>query len=167
MLVESMAGGPKGPPYELLAAFDEAFNRRAWHGATLLQSIRGVNKNVASWRPAANRHNIWEVVVHAAFWKHVVRERLTGKKDPTFPYAGRDWFVCPSDDRMFKADVALIKSEHQKLRKVIAGISRAGLEKPLRGRRHHTASFTIRGITAHDLYHAGQIQLLKALARRT
>lgn len=167
MLVRSMAGGPKGPPYELLATFDEAFNRRAWHGATLLQSIRNVDEATASWRPAAGRHNIWEVVVHAAFWKHVVRERLTGKKDTTFPYAGRDWFVCPSGDRSFRADVALLKSEHQKLRKVIGALGRSTLEKPVRGRRHHTAAFTIRGITAHDLYHAGQIQLLKVLARRT
>ena len=149
---------------QLLIAFDEAFNRRAWHGATLLQSIRDVDETTASWRPAPGRHNVWEVVVHAAFWKHEVRERLTGKKDATFPYVGRDWFPRPNGSRTFKDDVALLKSEHQQLRKVIAGISRAALEKPVHRRRHHTASFTIRGITAHDLYHAGQIQLLKALA---
>ena len=119
----------------------------------------------ASWRPASGRHNVWEVVVHAAFWKHVARERLTGKKDATFPYEGEDWFTCPNGSRAFTDDVALLKSEHQKLRKIISGLSRAAFEKPVHGRRHHTAAFTIRGITAHDLYHAGQIQLLKALAR--
>jgi hypothetical protein len=30
---------------------------------------------------------------------------------------------------------------------------------------HDTAAYTIRGIAAHDLYHAGQIQLLKRLQR--
>lgn len=148
----------------LFTAFNEAFTRGSWHGATLLQSIRGVNESMASWRPAPGRHNIWEVVVHAAFWKHVVRERLTGKKDTTFPYAGRNWFVCPSGDRTFKADIALLKSEHKKLRAIVAGLGRAALEKPVHGRRNDTAAYTIRGITAHDLYHAGQIQLLKALA---
>ena len=150
---------------QLLSAFDEAFNKRAWHGPTLLQSIEGVDEATASWRPAPRRHNIWEVVVHAAFWKHVARERLTGKTDATFPYGGRDWFACPNDARSFEDDVALLKSEHRKLRKVIVGIRRAALDKPAKGRRHHTAAFTIRGITAHDLYHAGQIQLLKTLAR--
>jgi len=152
---------------QLLSAFDEAFNRSGWHGATLAQSIQGVDDKVASWRPAPDRHNIWEVVVHAAFWKHVVRERLTGKKDATFPYAGRNWFVCPSGERTFKTDVALLKSEHKKLRAVISGLGRAALEKAVHGRRNDTAAYTIRGITAHDLYHAGQIQLLKVLARRT
>jgi hypothetical protein len=33
--------------------------------------------------------------------------------------------------------------------------------------KRHTVSFTARGIAAHDLYHTGQIQLLKALRRRT
>lgn len=150
---------------QLLLAFDEAFSRRAWHGATLWQSIRDVDEATASWRPAPDRHSIWEVVVHAAFWKHVVRERLTGKKDDTFSYAGRDWFSCPNGSRSFKDDVSLLKREHQQLRKVVGALGRAALEKPVHGRRHHSAAFTIRGITAHDLYHAGQIQLLKALAR--
>lgn len=148
----------------LLPAFDETFNRRGWHGTTLLQSVRGVDETLASWRPAAGRHNIWEIVVHAAFWKHLVRERLTGKKDPSFPYAGEDWFTCPSGSRTFKDDVALLKREHRRLRVVIGAIGRSALDKPVHGRRHHTAAFTIRGITAHDAYHAGQIQLVKALA---
>ena len=151
----------------LLSAFDEAFNRSGWHGANLLQSIQGVDDKGAAWRPAPGRHNIWEVVVHAAFWKHVVRERLTGKKDKTFPYAGRNWFVCPNGDRTFKADVALLKSEHKQLRAIVVGTSRAALEKPVHRRRNDTAAYTIRGITAHDVYHAGQIQLLRALAKRT
>jgi hypothetical protein len=147
---------------QLLTAYREAFTSRGWHGATLLESLKDVDQTTASWRPSPRRHNIWEVVVHAAYWKRIVRERLTGKPDTTFPYAGDDWFACPNGSRTFAQDIALLKREHQRLGKTIGAIGRA-LHKPVHGKRN-SAAFTIRGIIAHDLYHAGQIQLLKALA---
>ena len=49
----------------LLDLVDEAFDRKAWHGTTLLGSIRGVSVDAAAWRPAPRRHNIWELTLHA------------------------------------------------------------------------------------------------------
>ena len=49
---------------------DEAFDRRSWHGTNLRGSIRGLPRSTAAWRPAPDRHNIWELVVHAAYWKY-------------------------------------------------------------------------------------------------
>ncbi|MCA1586668.1 MAG: hypothetical protein LC791_18490 [Acidobacteria bacterium] len=83
----------------LLDLLDEAFDRKSWHGANLRGSIRALTPAVAAWRPAEGRHNIWELVVHAAYWK----------------------------------------------------------ERP---HPHRLDS----GHCAHDLYHAGQIQLIKRLA---
>src|SRR5919204_2794110 len=61
----------------LLDLVDEAFDRRAWHGPTLYRSVRGVTSAQAVWRPAPGGHNIWEVLLHAAYWKHQVRRRLS------------------------------------------------------------------------------------------
>ena len=61
----------------LVASVEEAFRHRSWHGTNLRGSIRGLTPAEASWRPAAGRHNIWELVVHAAYWKYVVRRKLT------------------------------------------------------------------------------------------
>jgi uncharacterized protein YecT (DUF1311 family) len=47
---------------------------------------------------------------------------------------------------------------------VIAAYPADALDKPI-DRKKQTAAFSIRGIAAHDLYHAGQIQLLKRLQR--
>jgi hypothetical protein len=158
----------------LIALVDEAFDRKAWHGTTLLGSLRGVSAATAAWRPAPSRHNIWEVAVHAAYWKYAVRRLLTGEKRGSFVFTGSNWFRRPgasdgstssarSAERDWANDVKALVEEHRRLREAIARFPEAALSKRLKGKAYD-ASFTIRGIAAHDLYHAGQIQLLKKLA---
>ena len=160
-----------GPLNLLLASIDEAFDRGSWHGPTLLGSIRGVTARQAAWRPGPRRHNIWEVAVHAAYWKYAVRRGLTGEKRRSFALKGSNWFPRPvgklgaGSERMWEEDVRLLIDQHRRLRAAIADFPVRALERPVQGRRH-TAVYTIRGIAAHDLYHAGQIQLLKRLQAR-
>jgi uncharacterized damage-inducible protein DinB len=144
----------------LLHLIDEAFDRKAWHGPNLRGSIRGLDEKAVSWRPAPSRHSIREVVLHAAYWKYAVRRRLTGEKRGSFPLTGSNWFPAPR--RSWKEDVTLLESEHRKLRAVVASLSDSALERKPHGSKQ-TALRMIAGIAAHDIYHAGQIQLLKRL----
>ncbi len=150
-----------------LALLDEAFETKAWHGPTLRGSVRGLTAKRAAWRPASARHNIWEIVVHAAYWKYAVRRRLVGEKRGSFAYPGSNWFPRPSvpDEEAWRADVARLVEEHRKLRAVVAGLTPTALRPPTRGGSGGNVRL-IRGIAAHDLYHAGQIQLLKRLGPR-
>jgi hypothetical protein len=145
---------------------DEGFDKSSWHGTTLLGSLRGMSLTTASWRPAPNRHNIWEIVVHAAYWKYAVRRRLTDDKRGSFPLKGSNWFARPDqspDRRQWRDEVGLLVGEHRALRDAVARLSLRDLAKPIGGRR--TIAHLVRGIAAHDLYHAGQIQLIKRLRR--
>ncbi len=54
----------------LLRELDQAYDKKAWHGTTLRGSLRGLTVKEARWRPARGRHNIWELVLHAAYWKY-------------------------------------------------------------------------------------------------
>jgi hypothetical protein len=148
----------------LVDLLDEAFERVAWHGPTLRGSIRGVTAAGASWRPSPGRHNIWELTVHAAYWKYAVRRRITGEGRGAFAYRGSNWFPRPSsrDETAWKADVKLLVAEHRRLREVVARLKPRDLATKVQGRRQPLA-YMVRGIAAHDLYHAGQIQLLKRL----
>lgn len=145
-------------PIESLA---EAFTGPAWHGPSLRSSLRGVTDELASWRPAAGRHNIWEIVVHAAYWKHIVRQRLTGGRD-RFPLRGRNWFARPGGGRSWSDDRALLDAEHQRLLAAVARLDRRDLGRTVHAGQ--SAEANIRGIAAHDVYHAAQVQLIKALA---
>jgi hypothetical protein len=150
----------------LLDALDEAYDRRSWHGTNLRGSIRGLPRAVANWRPAPDRHNIWELVVHAAYWKYAVRRRLTGEKRGSFPLAGSNWWRRPDEDSdaAWSHDVALLAAEHRALRAAVARLPAARFGRQAPG-SPFTYAALIRGAAAHDLYHAGQIQLLKRLVR--
>lgn len=151
---------------QLLAIVDQAYDCRSWHGTNLRGSIRGLSAERAAWRPGPARHNIWEIVVHAAYWKYAVWRRLTGEKRGSFALKGSNWFTRPETpgDRAWREDVALLERTHRSLRVAIDAFPSARLDAKAPGGT--TAYFAlISGIAAHDLYHAGQIQLLKRLAR--
>jgi hypothetical protein len=149
-----------------LSLLDEAYKRAAWHGPNLRGSIRGLTAHEAAWRPKAERHNIWEIVVHAAYWKYTVRRRLLGEKRGSFSLQGSNWFLRPLDrsEKAWRADIALLDREHQRLRAAVAALPPEYLDRPSRGSKT-LARRLIVGIALHDVYHAGQIQLIKKLAR--
>ena len=143
----------------LLALLDEAFDKKSWHGPNLRGALRGLSAHQAAWRPAPGRHNIRELVVHAAYWKYIVRRRLTGEKRGSFPRAGSNWPAVGAEAGGWKQDVALLEAEHRQLRAAVAAL-KAGRRADWPGVLH-----MVRGVAAHDLYHAGQVQLLKRLQR--
>jgi hypothetical protein len=151
----------------LLRIVDEAYERKAWHGPNLRGSIRGLDVREASWRPASGRHNIWEIVVHAAYWKYIVRRRLRGEKKGSFPLKGSNWFLRPAalTPAAWRSDLALLEDMHRTLRAAIAGLAPRDLSRTAPGSTASTGAI-VSGIAAHDVYHAGQIQLLKRLCRR-
>jgi hypothetical protein len=149
----------------ILQSLDEAFDRKSWHGTNLRGSVRGLTAAQAAWRPAPGRHNVWETVVHAAYWKYTVRRRLLGEKRGSFALTGSNWFARPDggvSETAWRADVNLLAAEHKALRAAVeaweAGAAGAGLSR-------EDAVHLLIGIAFHDIYHAGQIQLIKRLMR--
>src|SRR5687767_11428718 len=140
----------------LLAAMDEAYEKNGWHGTTLRNAVRGVEGEAVYWRPAPGRHNVWELTVHAAYWKYVARRRLLGgMKRGSFPLKGSNW-IASADQASWDEVVELLEEQHRALREVVASLDAKSLADRKKVR-------LVYGITAHDLYHAGQIQLVKKL----
>ena len=148
----------------LVQVLDQAFDVRAWHGTTLKGSIRGIKTPLAVWRPAPKRHNIWEIMLHTAYWKYAIRRNLTGEPRGTFSREGSNWPALPSRSTAatWKADVAFLRDEHTKLREAVASLSPKKLRATRRGMKWRNEQY-IYGAASHDLYHAGQIQLIKRL----
>src|SRR5215471_18534104 len=110
----------------LLTIIDQAYDHKSWHGTNLRGSIRGLKAADAALRPSPNRHNIWEIVVHAAYWKYVVRRRLLNEPRGSFPLKGSNWFPRPGGDESeaaWKSDVSFLNETHKSLRNAVAGLS--------------------------------------------
>ena len=147
----------------LLQMLDDAYDHHAWHGTNLRGALRGVTAEEAQWRPANGRHNIWELALHCAYWKYTVRRRITGEKRMSFARKGSDWFPLPDEpsERAWREDLALLESEHRALRALISKLTPEQLHE--KRHRRYTNMQMLYGVASHDLYHCGQIQLLKRL----
>ncbi len=148
----------------LIALLEDGFHRRAWHGTNLVGSIRGLDPAVAAWRPGPGRHSIWELIVHCAYWKYAVTRLLTGAKRGSFPYDGSNFFARDGGSAAeLKRDVALLKRCHRDLIVAVSRVKARELAQKPAGGKKWTREASIRGAACHDIYHAGQIQLIKRL----
>lgn len=105
--------------------------------------------------------------MHAAYWKYVARRRITAAAAGSFPLAGSNWF--PADARPTRStwarDLALLDAEHRRLRDAVAALTPRTLRRTTS--RSRVASDEVLGAAYHDVYHAGQIQLIKRLLNET
>jgi len=146
----------------ILQLFEEAFERKTWHGPNLWQSLKGVTAKQAAWRPGPDRHNIWELALHTAYWKYAVRRRLQGGKRGAFAIKGSNFFPRPQPNGLteaaWTADKAILRNEHVALRAAIKHtLARPISAKVLR---------MLWGVAFHDVYHAGQVRLLRRLREK-
>ncbi|SRR5258705_8619614 len=150
----------------LLHALDHAYDVTSWHGPNLRGAIRGLSHVEAARRPAKGRHSVWELVLHCAYWKYTVRRRMTGEKRGSFPLEGSNFFRREAQDgaARWKADVALLDETHRTLRAEIARFPARRWGERIPGSRW-TYRDTVAGVAAHDLYHTGQMRLVKVLTR--
>lgn len=146
----------------LLALLDEAYSKKTWHGPNLQQALKGVTAKQAAWRPARQRHNIWEEALHAAYWKYAARRRIEGGKRGSFPLKGSNFFARPekgkASEAHWRADLRILENEHRALVEAVRKVLKSpAVQKYLR---------TLYGVAFHDVYHAGQIRLLRRLQER-
>lgn len=146
----------------VLALLDEGYFKKTWHGPNLRQSLKGVSAKEAAWRPGSGRHNIWELTVHAAYWKYAVRRRIEGGKRGGFAHKGSNFFARPekgkASEDAWRADRALLEKEHRAMVEAIRKL----LKSPQAKKRLPM----LYGVAFHDVYHAGQIRLLRRLQER-
>jgi len=151
----------------LLNLIDEAYKSKAWHGTNLHGSIRGLSSQQAAWRPKSTRHNIGEIAIHCAYWKYIVRRSLSGEKKGSFLLKGSNWIKRPGEltEKAWRNDLRVLDEMHRSMYKVIARLKPSDLTQKPAGSKF-TAASIVSGIACHDVYHAGQIQLLKRLMKQ-
>jgi len=157
-----MTAMPKPISSESALIADElhrAFYGNAWHGPAVLELLSDISAAAAAARPIPNVHSIWELLLHIAVWDNAGLVRLSGKKyQPT----GTDNFplVTKPTEAAWRKAVAQAKRTHDTLEKTVASLPDSRLRDRVPGKRYNF-SHMLHGIVQHELYHAGQIALLK------
>lgn len=147
----------------ILDQMDRAFAGEAWHGPSLMALLDGVSAEDASRHAVKNAHSIWEIANHIAAWNKIVRLRLEGDFPKVTPEM--DWpEVFDAGEPAWKRSLDNLSASRALLRKVVAGLSDDQLDQKI-GTDGGTRYFMLHGLVQHDLYHAGQIAILKKALR--
>ena len=143
----------------LLDQLRRAFHGEAWHGPALTEILSGVTAEEAAAKPLPQRHSIWEILGHVIATKEMVGWRLDGKSDelttaqdwPTFTDTSETAWQQTLEQLLVKQaeiEVKVAKLTDEQLLEIVPA-------------RDHSFYFALHGLVQHDLYHAGQIAVLR------
>jgi len=138
-----------------------AYEGNAWHGPSVREVLDGVNAAQAHARPLANCHTIYELVRHIAVWEDVGRRRLQGDPADVEISSPEDW--PPPDDlseEAWEQAKAALERGHRVLVEVVSSVAESRLDEAVYEGKS-SVYVTLHGVIQHDLYHAGQIAMLK------
>ena len=139
-----------------------AFYGSAWHGPAVLELLERVDAATAAEKPLADVHSIWELLLHVEVWDRAAMVRLGGAKCQP---QGADNFppVRNATEEEWRKAVASAKRTHETLTKTVKGLSESRLRDRVPGKRYDFYHM-LHGIVQHELYHAGQMAILRKAA---
>ncbi len=140
-----------------------AFEGDAWHGPAVLEVLEGLNARAAASKPVSGAHSIWELVLHIAAWDGAIRRRMEGQAlqlspEQDFPP------VKDTGDAAWRAALEQLKQRHAELIQGVLSMPDHRLTSQVPG-KDYDFYHMLHGAAQHELYHAGQIALLKKVAR--
>ena len=143
--------------------FRRAFNGEAWHGPSVLALLEGVSAQQAAAHPIPGAHSIWELTLHIAAWERACKRRLEG--DPAQLTDAEDWQpISDTSEAAWENTRQHLIENHRELLNAIATVDESRLNEPIIKNPdvpYSSVYVTLHGGVQHDLYHAGQIAMLK------
>jgi uncharacterized damage-inducible protein DinB len=140
------------------------FEGDAWHGPALLELLNDIDATTAAAKPLHDVHSIWELVLHIAVWDAASIRRLSGEK--TQPTGVANFPTVPkATEAAWRKAIAAAKRTHDVLIKTVKALPESRLRERVPGKKYDFY-FMLHGVVQHELYHAGQIAILKKMQGR-
>ncbi len=133
---------------------------QAWHGPSLRETLDGVTPEQAGARPIPNAHSIWELVNHIIAWERIALRRLEGESQIEIPEEINFPPVNDLSEDAWKSTLQSLEASHRSLRDGVKILDDARLQEIAPG-TNYSIYVLLHGVIQHNLYHAGQIALLK------
>jgi uncharacterized damage-inducible protein DinB len=141
-----------------------AFEGDAWHGPAVLELLQDVGAATAAAKPLPDVHSIWELLLHIAVWDAAGLRRLAGEKFQPEGTANFPQVPKLASESAWRKAVAHAKRTHDRLVKTVVALSESRLRDRVPGKKYDFYHM-LHGIAQHELYHAGQIAILKKALR--
>ncbi len=150
----------------LIDHLEHTFEKEAWQ-PPLGMAVRGLTAEQAAWKPSPERHSIWQIVRHVILWKRASLQAWAGDPPDYKQLTRDDWQEAAGDQSAWEADVRALNDTHTEFRRRLQALDDEGLGSPQRWYQHQRqpqpVALRLMAVFTHDIYHAGQIQYLRAL----
>jgi uncharacterized damage-inducible protein DinB len=137
-----------------------AFEGGAFHGPAVMEILRDVTAEQANRRPIPQAHTIWEITQHIAGWQTEIKNRLGGQHARTLPPEQNFPQRRDASEAAWRKTLEELEASYRDLSVAMAKFPESRLGDVVPG-RDYNFYVLLHGIVQHDLYHAGQIALLK------
>lgn len=136
----------------------------AWHGPAVFETLKGLSAKQAAARPLSHSHTIWEITLHITVWIEQVQGRVRGNKSCRDLPPERDWPPQPDqpDDTAWQALQDRLRRAHEAFALEIGRFDDSRLDQPIL-EDMSSVYVTLHGVVQHNLYHAGQIAILRKI----
>jgi uncharacterized damage-inducible protein DinB len=141
----------------------ETYSGAAWHGPSVHETLRGLTPGQAFSRPIQGAHSTWEIVLHMTRWRLFVWNKVAGERSFEITSPEQDWPRVENDSPVaWEAALQELENTQQQLLEALETFPDSRLSETVPGREYSYYKL-LHGIIGHDLYHAGQITLLKKM----
>jgi len=139
------------------------YDGQPWHGDNLLSLLSGITAEKAATRPERLSHSIAEIVCHMTAWRYFVIEKIKGNAEYEVWDTELNWrkIVAMNETEWKTIQDDLLKSQTQLLQH-IEQIPESIMSTIVDGRKYNFR-LMLQGIVQHDIYHSGQISMIKKL----
>jgi len=135
-----------------------AFWGESWHGPSVREVLAGVPAEDAAAHPIAGAHSIWEIVLHMTGGYSLVLGRIRGERTQLSPEEA--WPPVPrASSDAWRETQHTLEQLNQQIQRAVRAFPPERLSAGLGS--EYSAYTQFCGAPQHDLYHAGQIVILK------
>jgi uncharacterized damage-inducible protein DinB len=147
--------------HRIAKQLQRTFQGRAFHGPAVEEALDGVNAKMAAARVRGSTHSIWQIVKHMTFWQDTARDWLKGSTRRPAP--GEDWSqITDKSEAAWQQARKDLRRAYDQLRDEVLLLDEKHLEEPI-FEAMSKVEVVLHGIIQHNIYHAGQISLLKKM----
>ena len=146
--------------------FRAAHDGTTWHGQSVTEVLQNISVEAAAANPIADHHSIWDYVLHIVNWRVFAIRNL---KEET-PYivdlnTDLDWTpITDFSEEAWKSALEKFQQSAVELEEGIRAMDENQLFEKVPGSKHNWY-VTLHGVIQHDIYHSGQIMLLKKMLK--
>jgi uncharacterized damage-inducible protein DinB len=130
-----------------------------WGGGSIRELFRSLAASEAAAHPISDAHSAWDIALHLAVWHDIFRGRIEGEAVDS--QHETDWPApAVATDADWGAALDELDWTHRALVSAVRDLKPEELDKLVPGKTF-TVYEMLHGVAQHDLYHAGQVMMIK------